>query len=125
MCGSFAMTEINDKAHYHLPGLFEFYELYKVFLPLFYEHREYFYEWCDIGSIYGAPRIVSGAGDVSVLGKRMRMRCMPFLRSTESLQDSRSAIHCLGRNICQTENATGYAVCLKIHKTVLSYIPIY
>ena len=22
------------KAHYHLPGLFEFYELYKVFLPL-------------------------------------------------------------------------------------------
>lgn len=30
------------KAHYHLPGLFEFYELYKVFLPLYREHREYF-----------------------------------------------------------------------------------
>mgnify|MGYP006897698961 FL=1 len=43
------------KAHYHLPGLFEFYELYKEFLPLYYEHREYFYDWCDIGSIYGAP----------------------------------------------------------------------
>ena len=43
------------KARYHLPGLFEFYELYKVFLPLFTEHREYFYDWCDIGSIYGAP----------------------------------------------------------------------
>lgn len=42
-------------AHYHLPGLFEFYELYRVFLPLFWEHREYFYDWCDIGSIYGAP----------------------------------------------------------------------
>lgn len=42
-------------AHYHLPGLFEFYELYRVFLPLFYEYRDYFYEWCDIGSIYGAP----------------------------------------------------------------------
>ena len=40
---------------YHLPGLFEFYELYKVFLPLFREHREYFYDWCEIGSIYGAP----------------------------------------------------------------------
>ena len=26
-----------------------------MFLPLFYEHREYFYDWCDIGSIYGAP----------------------------------------------------------------------
>lgn len=42
-------------AHYHLPGLFEFYGLYRVFLSLFYEHRDYFYEWCDIGSIYGAP----------------------------------------------------------------------
>ena len=43
------------KAYYHLPGLFEFYDLYKVFLPLFREHREYFYDWCEIGSIYGAP----------------------------------------------------------------------
>ena len=42
-------------AHYHLPGLFEFYELYRVFLPLFREHREYFYDWCGIGSISGAP----------------------------------------------------------------------
>ena len=42
-------------AHYHLPGLFEFYELYRTFLPLFREHREYFYDWCDISSIYGAP----------------------------------------------------------------------
>lgn len=43
------------RAYYHLPGLFEFYEFYKVFLPLFREHREYFYDWCGIGSIYGAP----------------------------------------------------------------------
>lgn len=42
-------------AYYHLPGLFEFYEFYRVFLPLFYEHREYFYDWSEIGSIYGAP----------------------------------------------------------------------
>lgn len=41
--------------HYHLPGLIEFYELYKVFLPLYRKHREYFYDWCDIASIYGAP----------------------------------------------------------------------
>ena len=41
--------------YYHLPGLFEFYDLYKIFLPLFREHREYFYDWCEIGSIYGAP----------------------------------------------------------------------
>lgn len=48
------MTNINT-AHYHLPGLFEFYELYRMFIPLFFEHREYFYDWCDIGSIYGSP----------------------------------------------------------------------
>ena len=56
--------------HYHLPGLFEFYELYARFLPLTRAHPEYFYDWCDIASIYGAPanclwgggRV--GAGDV-------------------------------------------------------------
>ena len=42
-------------AHYHLPGLFEFYDLYRAFLPLFHEHRDWFYDWCDIGSVYGAP----------------------------------------------------------------------
>lgn len=43
------------RASYHLPGLFEFYDLYKAFLPLYREHREWFYEWCEIGSIYGSP----------------------------------------------------------------------
>lgn len=42
-------------AHYHLPGLFEFYDLYKEFLPLYFKNREWFYDWCDIGSVYGAP----------------------------------------------------------------------
>ena len=28
--------------HYHLPGLFEFYELYARFLPLTRAHPEYF-----------------------------------------------------------------------------------
>lgn len=42
---------INKTAYFHLPGLFEFYELYRLFLALFYEHREYFYNWCEIGSI--------------------------------------------------------------------------
>ena len=46
---------MRNTAIYHLPGLFEFYELYRRFLPLFRTHREYFYDWCEIGSIYGAP----------------------------------------------------------------------
>ena len=53
------------KAYFHLPGLFEFCEFYEVFLPLFFDRREYFYEWCDIGSIYGAPAdCVWGGGRV-------------------------------------------------------------
>ena len=42
-------------AYYHLPGLFEFYELYRLFLPLFREKRGWFYPWCELGSLYGAP----------------------------------------------------------------------
>lgn len=49
-------------AYFHLPGLFEFYDFYKVFLELFYSHREYFYDWCEIGSIYGSPEGVLWGG---------------------------------------------------------------
>lgn len=52
--------------HYHLPGLFEFYGFYKLFLSVFFEHREFFYEWCDIGSIYGA--LLTACGVVGVPG---------------------------------------------------------
>ena len=48
-------NETQKKAYYHLPGLFEFYDLYSVFLPLYRKHREYFYEWCEIASVYGTP----------------------------------------------------------------------
>ena len=62
-------------AYYHLPGLFEFYELYSVFLPLFRAHREYFYDWCRIGSVYGAPATASGAVDVHLTASRIRGQC--------------------------------------------------
>ena len=29
--------------------------MYRIFLPLFQTRREYFYDWCEIGSVYGAP----------------------------------------------------------------------
>lgn len=48
-------TSEADKAYYHLPGLFEFYDFYRVFLPLYKCKRDYFYDWCEIGSVYGAP----------------------------------------------------------------------
>ena len=55
ICKGTGTKLMKEKAYFHLPGLFEFYELYRMFLPLFREHREYFYDWCEIGSIYGAP----------------------------------------------------------------------
>ena len=53
--GGATPAEARGKAHFSLPGLFEFYDFYTVFLPLFRERREYFYEWCDVTSVYGAP----------------------------------------------------------------------
>ncbi len=49
------MEKGTRKAGFHLPGMFEFFDFYKVFLRLFYEHREFFYDWAEIASIYGAP----------------------------------------------------------------------
>lgn len=54
--------------HYHLPGLFEFTELYRIFLPLFKSHRDWFYPWCDIGSIYGSPSDCLWGGGRACLG---------------------------------------------------------
>lgn len=52
-------------AHFHLPGLFEFYKFYHAFLPLYRAHRAYFYDWCEIASIYGAPEgCIWGGGRV-------------------------------------------------------------
>ena len=56
-------------AQYHLPGLFEFYEFYCEFLSLWREHREWFYEWCDIASIYGAPEGSLWGGGRTSFGK--------------------------------------------------------
>ena len=49
------VQEKKQIAKFHLPGLFEFYEFYQSFLPLFQEHRDWFYDWCEIASLYGAP----------------------------------------------------------------------
>lgn len=46
---------MTEKAYFHLPGLFEAVEFYRVFLPLFFCHREYFFDRAEIGSLYGAP----------------------------------------------------------------------
>ena len=42
-------------------------------MPLYREHREYFYDWCTIGSIYGAPAgCIWGGGRISCGGAAAR-----------------------------------------------------
>ena len=54
---------MTNKAYYHLPGLFEFYDLYAAFLPIFRKHRDYFYDWCEIGSVMAHLPTGYGAAD--------------------------------------------------------------
>ena len=42
-------------AVYLVPRLFDFHEEYRAFLPLYRRHRDWFHDWCTIGSVYGAP----------------------------------------------------------------------
>lgn len=91
------------KAYYHLPGLFEFYELYKEFLPLYRKHREYFYDWCDIGSIYGAPAdCIWGGGRVGLVST-IRRKCLSLCRNMGYQRDLPLAIHCLLRSTFLTK----------------------
>lgn len=109
----------NKVVYYHLPGLFEFYELYKLFLPLYREHREYFYEWCDIGSIYGAPsdivwgggRVGFGDGDLAEVkalmeeyGISSRLTFSNSLLSREHLDDRQCNSLCQAFGISKVKN---------------------
>lgn len=70
----------SKKAYYHLPGLFEFYELYRAFLPLYRTHREYFYDWCEIGSIYGAPADCLWGGGRAGFGEDDAKEVLEFMQ---------------------------------------------
>lgn len=83
-------------AHYHLPGLFEFYDFYKVFLPLYSQHHEWFYDWCDIASIYGAPEGCLWGGGRTSLGKsdaRDVLALMNMYNISARLTFSNSLLH--------------------------------
>ena len=42
--------------YFHLPGAFEFYDFYQLFIVYYKGENDKFYDWAKIGSIYGAPR---------------------------------------------------------------------
>jgi hypothetical protein len=40
---------------FYLPGLFEFFDLYVIFMDIF-QHEKFKFRDCEIGAIYGAPQ---------------------------------------------------------------------
>lgn len=65
------IRETRSVAYFHLPGLFEHYDFYKNFLFVFFNYREFFYDWAAIGSIYGCPAYtVWNSGRVRNTGTR-------------------------------------------------------
>lgn len=44
-----------DKVLYHLPGAFEYFNVYKVLIPLFFNERKKFYDFADLYCVYGSP----------------------------------------------------------------------
>lgn len=68
-----------DKIQFHLPGLFEFYEFYTAFLPLWEHHREYFYENIEIGSIYGAPEYCIWGGGRCGVGENIAAKVLKLV----------------------------------------------
>ena len=106
-------------AYYHLPGLFEFYELYRVFLPLFRMHREYFYDWCEIGSIYGAPsdciwgggRTSFGTADPRDVLALMREYDISSRLTASKGASCRSKVQCTLSAVFRTGRATKWCDC--------------
>ena len=61
-------------AHFHLPGLFEFYEFYRAFLPLYRAHRAYFTIGARLLPSTAHRKAASGAAGASVPALRARRR---------------------------------------------------
>ncbi len=117
------------KLFYHLPGLFEFYELYRLFLPLFRNHKDWFYPWCEIGSIYGSPADClwgggragfgqAAPGEVKALleefGISARLTFSNSLLKEEHLSDR----HC--NSLCRLFSSAGVSSGVIVHSDLLA-----
>ena len=68
----------NLTAHYHLPGLFEFYELYSVFCRFSASTAKCFTAGATSARFTVHRLIVSGAAAGQALAKLMRATCLRF-----------------------------------------------
>lgn len=104
---------MKKRAYYHLPGLFEFYELYRVFLPLFREHREYFYDWCEISSIYGAPSDCIWGGGRTSFGEADAEKVLDLMQEYQISARLTFSNSLLRKNTCRIGNAMNSVRCWK------------
>lgn len=102
-------TKMKMVAYYHLPGLFEFYSFYARFLPLYKKHREYFYDWCEIGSIYGAPKGCLWDGGRNGFGQNNPMDVFRLMETygisarltfSNSLLEEKDLLNPMGNALC-------------------------
>lgn len=85
------------KAYFHLPGLFEFYELYRVFLPLYRTHRD----WFTIGARsapFTVPRPTAcGAGGRTGCSRHTAREVLALAQEYGISARLTFSIHCCGR----------------------------
>ena len=112
------MSQSERRAYYHLPGLFEFYELYRRFLPLYFHHREYFYDWCELGSVYGAPSDCIWGGGRIENGEADPDEVLSLLQKYDISACLTSAISFLQKNIFLIRNAMRYVRAFKTGKAL-------
>ena len=102
-----------DYAYFHLPGLYEFYDFYIEFLPIYFNHREFFYDFCKIGSIYGSPKDCAWSGgrtsdadtsnnDVLDLMKKYGISCRLTFSNSLIKESNLSDLKC--NNLCSLFN---------------------
>ncbi len=71
-------------AHYHLPGLFEFYDFMPLFLPVYRENRNWFLRLvrhCFPVRCAPADRLL-GRGSGGLRGPAARKKSLPWQRNT-------------------------------------------
>ena len=76
-----------------------------------------FYDWCEIGSVYGAPADCIWGGGRTGFGDAQPHRVLALMQEYGISAGSPSAIRCSGKSTLQTGNAMPSVRCLK-KKTV-------
>lgn len=71
-------------AQYHLPGLFEFYALYRLFLPLFLSTGSIFMTGAALARSTARRRAASGAAGASAAATATRATRLPCCGTTVS-----------------------------------------